>query len=96
MAEERWRTVALPPPSAIATGERSLVNPRSRLHHQPTWLDLGNMLVSSLSPVISLSVRYGWLEHLLYFCIADAWVLLTSGPICQSVYSLISYLFSQI
>ena len=80
MDEERWRTAALPPPSAIAVGELSLVNLRSRLHHQPTRLVVGNTLVSPSSPVISLLARYGWPDHLLYFCIADAWILLTSRP----------------
>jgi len=79
MAGERQRTMALPPSPTIAADKLSLVNLRSRLHHQPTRLVVGNTLVSPSSSVISQSVRYGWLEHVPYPGVTDVWVLLTSG-----------------
>ena len=65
----------LPPPSAIAAGEPSLVNPRFCFHCPSTCLDERNTMVVTLLPVSSPSWSFG------RSALSSTPVSLTHGPV---------------
>ena len=69
----------LPPPSAIAAGEPSLVNPRFRFHHPSKWLDERNTTVVTLPLETSPMASYRRSTAVPCLCLTNEWGPLTSG-----------------
>jgi len=78
MAKECWHTTTLPPPSVIAVGEPSPVNPRFRFHHPSMQLDERNTTVVTLPLKTSPTVSYRQSTAIPYICLTDEWGPLTS------------------